>query len=132
MSPTTAQLMQQELAMNRVLRRDMARSRRRGALYMAEIVMETSLILDASAERQTIIKQLTCEVVPEWVGESTARRIVKAWHAAGLVDVESDPDDGRSSIIRPTAKMVDRANARWRDVEAAEVAVMQPTPRRSR
>jgi hypothetical protein len=97
MNSITAMLMQQELAMNRVIRHDMGLSPRRGALYLAEIIMESALIVAAVQDRQTNTKQLTYGVAPEWVGESTARRIIKAWHAEGLIDFETDPSDRRPS-----------------------------------
>ena len=113
MNPVVASRMKRMLARNAAYRRDMAGSTRTGVLYVAELLMEVRLILDSESDIPTNAKRLVMEVCPEWIGASTAHRILKDWVAAGMVDAQVDPDDRRAVLISPTPRMLARSGARW-------------------
>jgi hypothetical protein len=113
------------LTLNRALQRDMARSPLRGVIYWAEALMEGRLILDATAGKQTNAKRLVHEVAPEWIGASTAHRILQDWRAEQLVEIEPDPVDRRTVLIRPTARMLARASERYSLIDEDGPVLMQ-------
>jgi hypothetical protein len=108
--------MDRALARNRAYRKDMAGGPRNGALYLAEILIETRLVLDDADGRQTNIKRLVAEVSPEWIGHSTALRLIHRIEAEGLVMLETDPADGRSVVVRCTEELRARNTERWAKV----------------
>lgn len=111
-TPHAVSAMQRLLKVNVVFRREMARGRR-GAQYMAAVLIETRLTLDAIEGRKTAIKRLVAEVTPEWVGETTARRIVTEMVTAGLVTADTNANDRRALVITPTPRLARQSELRW-------------------
>ena len=108
--------MDRALARNRAYRREMADGPRTGVLYVAEVLIETRLVLDDTDGRLTNVKRLAAEVSPEWIGRTTAIRLIHQLEAEGLVTLNADPDDGRSVVVRCTEKLRQRNTERWNRV----------------
>jgi hypothetical protein len=53
------------------------------------------------------------------IGMSTALQLFRDTKAEGLIFSEDDPNDGRATLISPTAKLIDRAELRWERLAAA-------------
>jgi Winged helix DNA-binding domain len=119
MTPNVRAAMQAMLRRNTILQRDMARSPRRGILFVAEIIMEARVVADFLDGTPPNIKRLESEVVPALIGERTAHKILREMIAEGLLATEADPKDGRATLMMPTAKLIDRAHRRWERLAAA-------------
>jgi hypothetical protein len=104
--------MQHLLALNIGFRREMATGRR-GAQYMASLLIETRLIMDAIEGQQTGLKRLAGEVAPEWVSETSVRRIVREVVSQELVQTTADAADRRAVIVMPTRKLAAKSERRW-------------------
>jgi hypothetical protein len=111
------QRMRRMLTRNRAYRRDMVVARRSGIFYFAEMLMEARLIIDHLGGKKSNAKRLVMEVAPDWLGETSAHRILRVMKKDGYVTVETDPDDHRFLIVQPTEKMLERCERRWMRVD---------------
>lgn len=111
-SPCATVAMRRLLATNVLFRREMAAGRK-GAIYMASVLIETRLLLDATEGRETGIKRLIGEVMPEWVGETTARGIVTEMLAEGLITAQRSAKDRRVAIVTPMPRLARQSELRW-------------------
>jgi hypothetical protein len=117
--------MQRFLLRNRGYRRDMAHGPRMGALYVAEVFIEARLIIDSPDRQPISMKRLIGEVVPEWISESTAMRLLHQLAAEGLLVLEPNPEDGRSVLVRCTGKLIVRNHERWARIVDEPVAAVR-------
>jgi hypothetical protein len=107
------QRMRRMISRNRGYRRDMATAGRFGIFYFAEMLIEAKLLLDHLDGKKSNAKALVMEVAPDWVGSTTAHRIIQRMKKDGFVTIETDPADRRSLVIRPTQKLLVRCEQRW-------------------
>jgi hypothetical protein len=121
LTPAVRASMQDMLRRITLLLREMSRARRKGVFFVAEIIMETRLVVDHFDGRRPNVKRLIGDVVPGLIGLSAALKILREMKAEGLFSTETDPRDGRATlmIMTPTAKLIDRAERRWERLAAA-------------
>jgi hypothetical protein len=97
----------------------MSRSRRKGVLFWAEMIMEARVVADFLDGNPPNVKTVMSEVVPALIVAGTAHKILREMEAEGLLSTSTDPKDGRATLITPTEKLLDRAQRRWERLAAA-------------